>query len=157
MIARVALPLPIDKIFSYALPGRMALYAKPLSRIRVSFNNRILVGFLLSIEEGEEEGLKEAVELVDCVPLIDDAGAQLCLWASRYYVTPVGLALKYALSSGIKIEKHCLVRSEDASLSFMDSMVLKKAYAMRAKMRCWNTSMVLASASATSLQATPSA
>lgn len=129
MIARVALPLPIDKIFSYALPGPMVPFARPLSRVRVPFNNRSLVGFMLSCEEGGEEGLKSVIELVDCVPLIDRACAELCLWASRHYVTPVGLALKYALSSAINIEKHCVVRTEDASLSFMDFVALKKAYA----------------------------
>jgi primosomal protein N' (replication factor Y) len=133
MIARVALPLPIDKIFSYALPGCIAPFAKPLSRIRVPFNNRSLVGFILSTEESEEDGLKAASELVDCVPLIDDTCAQLCLWASRHYVTPIGLALKYALSSTISIERHCLVRTEDESLSFMDNMVLKKAYDVAGK------------------------
>jgi primosomal protein N' (replication factor Y) (superfamily II helicase) len=133
MIARVALPLPIDKIFSYALPESMAPFAKPLSRIRVPFNNRSLVGFMLSCEEGAQDGLKTALELVDCIPLIDEACAELCLWASRHYVTPVGLALKYALSSAINVEKHCFLKTDDPSLSFLDTVLLKRAYTLFGK------------------------
>ena len=128
MIARVALPLPIDKVFSYVLPAHMIPLARPFARIRVPFNNRSVVGFMISLEEGEEDGLKSAIELVDCLPLVNDTCILLCLWASRHYVTPIGLVLKYALSSGIAIEKHCRVRCDDASLSFIDGMPLKKAY-----------------------------
>jgi primosomal protein N' (replication factor Y) len=127
MIARVALPLPIDKIFSYALPEPMVPFARPLSRVRVPFNNRSLVGFMLSCEEGGQDGLKEVIEFVDSVPLIDDVCAELCLWASRHYVTPVGLALKYALSSAINIEKHCFVKTDEPSLSHLDTVLLKRA------------------------------
>jgi primosomal protein N' (replication factor Y) (superfamily II helicase) len=133
MIAHVALPLPIDKIFSYALPAGMALFTKPFSRVKVPFNNRSLTAFVLDIEEAEEEGLKAVQDLVDCVPLIDDTCARLCQWASRHYVTPVGLTLKYALSSSIKIEKYCRVKAKDPSVSHLDDVLLGKAYGLAGK------------------------
>ena len=37
MIARVALPLPIDKTFSYALPNGLAPFVRPFSRVKVPF------------------------------------------------------------------------------------------------------------------------
>ena len=128
MIARVALPLPIDKTFSYALPNGMAPFIRPFSRVKVPFNSRSLVGFVLDTQEGDEEGLKAVTDLVDCVPLIDDTCARLCLWASSHYVTPLGLTLKYALSSSIKMEKYCRVKAKDSSLSHLDGLPLAKAY-----------------------------
>ena len=133
MIARVALPLPIDKTFSYTLPKEMAPFVKPFARVKVPFNRRSLLGFVLETREGDEEGLKEVIDLVDCVPLIDGTCVALCQWASRHYVTPIGLTLKYALSSSLRLEKHCRVKAVDPSLSPLDGMPLAKAYDAKGK------------------------
>jgi primosomal protein N' (replication factor Y) len=133
MIAQVALPLPINKLFSYSLPPETATFTKPLSRIKVPFNNRSLTGFVLRLEEGDGVGLKQAQELLDCVPLVDDVCFDLCSWAAGYYVAPIGLALKYALSSSIKIEKYCVVRTEDPSVGHLNGMTLKKACVLAGK------------------------
>ena len=133
MIAHVALPLPIDKTFSYTLPNGMAPFTKPFARVRVPFNNRSLVAFVLDKEEQDDEGLKAVQDLVDCVPLIDTTCARLCQWASSHYVTPIGLTLKYALSSSIKMEKYCNVKAKDPSVSFLDGVPLAKAYALAGK------------------------
>ena len=135
MIARVALPLPIDKEFSYILPAALAPYARPLTRVKVPFRNRSLVGFIMAIEDGEGDGLKPVHGLVDCLPLIDRVCFDLCTWASRYYVVPMGLVLKYALSSAINIEKYTLVRTEDPSLVHLNNLTLKKACALTGKLR----------------------
>jgi primosomal protein N' (replication factor Y) len=135
MIARVALPLPIDKEFSYVLPATLAPYARPLTRVKVPFRNRSLVGFIMAVEEGEGHGLKPVHSLVDCLPLIDGVCLDLCTWASRYYAVPMGLVLKYALSSAINIEKYTLVRTEDPSLIHLNNLTLKKACALTGKMR----------------------
>jgi len=55
MIAQVALPLPIRKIFSYRLPDRMIPVAKPLARVRVPFGTRSLAGFILAMDDTDEE------------------------------------------------------------------------------------------------------
>jgi primosomal protein N' (replication factor Y) len=135
MIARVALPLPIDKEFSYLLPDALAPYARPLTRVKVPFRDRSLVGFIMAIEEGKGDGLKPVHGLVDCLPLIDAVCFDLCTWASRYYAVPMGLVLKYALSSAINIEKYALVRTEDPSLSHLDNLTLRKACALTGKLR----------------------
>jgi len=135
MIARVALPLPIDKEFSYFLPPALATYARPLTRVKVPFRHRSLVGFIMGLEEGEESGLKPVQGLVDCLPLIDRACFDLCAWASRFYAAPMGLVLKYALSSAINIEKYTLVKTEEPGLAHLNDLTLKKACAATGKMR----------------------
>ncbi len=127
MIAHVALPLPIHRTFSYLVPDSMAPFVGPSLRVRVPFGNRSLVGFIVDVREGEEAGLKALDDLIDCFPLIDETCLGLCRWSSRYYVTPLGLTLKYALSSAIKTDRYCRVEALDPSLSALDGLTLKKA------------------------------
>jgi primosomal protein N' (replication factor Y) (superfamily II helicase) len=130
MIAQVALPLPIDRTFSYMVPNPIAPLARPLCRVKVPFNNRFLTGFIVAVDdEGEEDGLKPVRQLLDPVPMIDNACFRLCEWSSRHYVAPIGLVLKYALSSAIKIENYCVVRTDDPLFLSLENMLLKKAYA----------------------------
>jgi len=135
MIADVALPLPIDRVFSYAVPAVLVPFTRPFLRVRVPFRTHSLVGFVLRVDEGAEEGLKPIQDLVDCVPLIDDACFELCNWASAYYAAPIGLALKYALSLTTKIEKYRVVKTEDPSLVHLNNLTLKKACALTGRMR----------------------
>jgi primosomal protein N' (replication factor Y) (superfamily II helicase) len=132
MIVQVALPLPIDKIFSYRLPESMAPSVRLFSRVKVPFRHRSLVGFIVAVVQAEVEGedLKAIEELLDPIPLLSRSCYELCDWASRHYVAPVGLALRYALSPAISIERHCTVRAGESTSQrgFGQTMQLKKAY-----------------------------
>jgi primosomal protein N' (replication factor Y) len=131
MIAHVALPLPIYKVFSYSLPPSIAAFGKPLCRVKVPFTSRSVVGFILKTGYGESEvKLKTVSSLVDPMPLVDEACFRLCEWSSTYYVTPIGLVLKYALPSFINMEKYCAVKSRHESLAHFDNVALRKAYTM---------------------------
>ncbi len=127
MIAHVVLPLPIARAFSYSLPENIAPYTRRLARVKVPFRNRSLTGFVMDVAEGEESGLKPVQELVDAIPLIDDACFRLCRWAADYYAAPIGLALKYALSSTVNLEKYCIVRTDHESFSGLNDLTFKKA------------------------------
>ena len=135
MIAQVALPLPIDKLFSYAVPDLLVPFARPLTRVKVPFHNRSAVGYIIDLEDGDAHGLKSIQTLVDCVPLIDGACFELCKWASLYYAVPIGLVLKYALSSTISIEKYCVLRATDPALAHLDGLTLKKACTQTSRLR----------------------
>jgi primosomal protein N' (replication factor Y) (superfamily II helicase) len=129
MIVHVALPLPIHRVFSYSLPNDIAPYVEPLSRVRIPFNNRSLVGFVLEKSSvASEENLKAVEDLVDPLPLIDSRCFQLCQWSSNFYVSPLGLVLKYALPSFIKAERYLRVGTADSSMSHLDGASLSKAY-----------------------------
>jgi len=104
---------------------------RPLARVKVPFGKRRVVGFVIAVDVtgAEEDALKEVEKLVDPIPLMNEAGYELCDWASRYYVAPIGLALKYALSSAISIEKYCEARFENGP-PFPLGQPLKKVYAL---------------------------
>ena len=144
MIADVALPLPIDKIFSYAVPDGLAPFVRPCLRVKVPFRTRSLAGFVLDVHDGAEAGLKPIQGLIDCVPLLDDACFELCTWASSYYAAPLGLVLKYALSLPSKTEKYRVLRTEEPSCAHLDNLTLKKACAQTGRVRvldCLNRSL----------------
>jgi primosomal protein N' (replication factor Y) len=132
MIVQVALPLPINKTFSYRLPDYMIAAVKPLSRVKVPFGTRSLIGFVVAFDETGEgaEGLKAIEELIDPIPLMDRDCYRLCDWASRYYVAPIGLALRYALPPAISIERYCEARAENGSGLPWACSGLKKAYSL---------------------------
>ena len=127
MIAHVALPLPIDKAFSYAVPELLSPFCRPLTRVKVPFRHRSLVGFVVDTEDGPAVGLKEIQAVVDCVPLIDEVCFDLCRWASRHYFVPIGLVLKYALSSTISLERYCRHELRPSSCAHLDGLSLKRA------------------------------
>ena len=138
MIAHVALPLPLNKTFSYAVPGRLESFAKPLVRVTVPFGSRTLIGFILSLEEGEKEGLKELADILDIFPLIDDKTFELCRWASHYYVTPIGVVLKYALPPKLNIVKYLLTKATDDRFRHLDGLPVKAASVQAGKRELWD-------------------
>ncbi|MCX5805392.1 MAG: primosomal protein N' [Proteobacteria bacterium] len=128
MIVHVALSIPIAKTFSYSVPEKWESFIKPFSRVAVPFHNRTLTGFIVDIEEKDDAGLKAISDIIDIFPLIDDKIIRLCEWASRYYVTPIGMVLKFVLPQTLKIENYISIRSLESCTSALEGVPLKKAY-----------------------------
>jgi primosomal protein N' (replication factor Y) len=128
MIVHVALSIPIAKTFSYSTPEERKFFVKPFSRVAIPFHNRILTGFIIDIEEKDDPGLKVISDIIDIFPLIDGKIARLCKWASLYYITPIGMVLKYALPQTLQVEKYISVRSLSSCASALEGVSLKKAY-----------------------------
>jgi primosomal protein N' (replication factor Y) (superfamily II helicase) len=128
MIVNVALPIPVAKTFSYTVPEKWTPFVKRFSRVRVPFRNRVMTGFIVSTEEAEVAGLKGIGEIVDPFPLIDVTLAQLCEWASSYYVTPLGIILKYVLPASLRLENHVVVRALTENASCLEGITLKQAF-----------------------------
>lgn len=127
MIVRVALPIPVVRTFSYSVPGHWQPFAEPFCRVTVPFRTRTLTGFVTDVETGDKAGLKEIKEVSDLFPLVSGTLMELTDWASRYYITPIGLVLKYAVPPVREIEKY-LTASIDGD-GAREAMPLKKARA----------------------------
>ncbi len=128
MIVDVALPIPVAKNFSYSVPTKWHPYVRPFSRVVVPFRMRVLTGVVTDIREGDKAGLKDIREVADLFPLVGNTLRELTGWASRYYVTPMGLVLKYALPPHKDIERYLTVRMEDEGLG-LPGVPMKKAIA----------------------------
>lgn len=111
MVVQVALPLPIAKTFSYSVPHRLQPFIKISQRVTVPFHNRYTYGYITDIDDGIQEGLKEVLDILDLYPLIQGEIARLCQWACGYYITPIGLVLKYAVPKYIRPDRYLFIES----------------------------------------------
>lgn len=96
---RIALPLPLPRLFDYLPPDAAAIPARG-ARVRVPFGQRSLVGFF--VEEGFAEAGGPALRTVEA--LLDPAGAPFdaalwhsLAWAAGYYQRALGDVLATAL------------------------------------------------------------
>ena len=101
-LVSVALPLPLRKEFTYQLADE---YSPSLlgSRVKVSFGNQRLVGFI----SGEEKTsnypkIKSVEELIDSQSLFNHRLYSLLCWAADYYHAPLGKVLETALPVALR-------------------------------------------------------
>ncbi len=102
IFAEVVIPIPVEGSFTYRVPSPMAGTIAPGARVLVPFGSRILTAFVLDLRaEAPPVKIRDILELLDPVPLIDSQILDLCRWISSYYFCPLGLVLKTALPSGL--------------------------------------------------------
>ncbi len=121
--ADVALPIPLRKTFLYRLPIAFRNVIKLGARLLVPFGNRSLTGYVVAlhthldeVSDLPEENIKDALELIDEDPLINDEILRLTKWASEYYLTSWGELLKASLPAGInsRLEQYARITPEGA-------------------------------------------
>lgn len=96
MILRVALPVPLNRLFDYVSPSDAIFKPRRGGRVRVTFGKREMIGLIFEVTDRSDldpSKLKPATELLDQEPLIDEELLDLGLWAANYYQHPVGDAL----------------------------------------------------------------
>ncbi|MCR9096566.1 MAG: primosomal protein N' [bacterium] len=108
-IVRVALPVPLDRLFDYRVPRAHARPVEPGTRVRVQFGGTPLVGLVVpgdwSTEEDEASAggpreLAEIAGVVDEEPVVGLPMMKLLAEAARDIFCPIGLALAHALPPG---------------------------------------------------------
>jgi len=101
----VALPIGLDRTFTYALPERLRGRVWPGQRVTVSFGkgNKFLTGWVVrGVEATDLKEVKAVSDLVDSGPLLGPDLLDLAIWMSRYYVTPIGSCLEAILPAAVK-------------------------------------------------------
>jgi primosomal protein N' (replication factor Y) len=100
----VVLPLPVDRVFTYALPPELADRVGRGARVIVPFGPRRITGYVLGAREKAPDGvkLKAVSALVDEKPLLDESLLDLARWMSETYVHTVGEVLRAMLPAGVK-------------------------------------------------------
>ena len=102
-VVRVALPVPIHRLFDYLPPPG----ARPGvgCRVRVPFGRRELVGIVAGHGEagpGTRGELKQALDCLDPAPLVRGELLASLQWLSRYTHTPLGEVLATALPAALR-------------------------------------------------------
>ncbi|MCD9479771.1 primosomal protein N' [Photobacterium phosphoreum] len=98
LIARVALPVPLDKNFDYLIKPNMPPVIG--GRVLVPFGRQRLVGIVVAIGHDSDfpiQQLKPIQQVLDNQPLWQPALFGLLKWASSYYQYPLGDALANAM------------------------------------------------------------
>ncbi|HEY3178258.1 MAG TPA: primosomal protein N' [Casimicrobiaceae bacterium] len=96
-VARVALPVALDRSFDYWAPEGLALTRGNI--VRVELARRSIIGVVIAIVSESavpRDELQPIVEVVPLPPLADDVLA-LCEFVARYYQQPLGMALALAV------------------------------------------------------------
>ncbi|HEY0503579.1 MAG TPA: primosomal protein N' [Lysobacter sp.] len=101
---RVALPLPLPRLFDYRPPaGEPAMAADVGCRVRVPFGARELVGVVAAVDVAEDgtPELKTAVRL-DAEPLFHGELLESLRWLARYTHAPIGEVCATALPGPLR-------------------------------------------------------
>ncbi len=98
-VVQVALPVPLDRNFDYALPSHLPLPAAGC-RVSVPFGKRNAVGVVVGVSETSEfplDQLKPVHEVLDNESLYPPSLWRILLWAADYYHFPLGEVLFHAM------------------------------------------------------------
>lgn len=97
-IARVALPVPLDKTFDYLIKSDdMPVIG---GRVQVPFGRQRLIGIVTALTDHSDfplEQLKPIQKVIDKAPLWMPPLFDLLKWASQYYQYPLGDTLANAM------------------------------------------------------------
>ncbi|MEP7365082.1 MAG: primosomal protein N', partial [Acidobacteriota bacterium] len=97
LFADIALPTPLDRLFTYSIPAAFATRAARGSRATVSFGPRRLTGVILNVHSTPPEpGLvvKDVFRILDDSPVLDENMLALANWIAGYYCSPIGEVLR---------------------------------------------------------------
>lgn len=121
-IAKVAVPLPINRLFDYSIPETMAQSVLPGMRVTVAFNKTNVVGYVASLANSST--LNKVNPIIDCVdesPIFSPFSLKLANRVSEYYIASLGEVLDAMLPSAIKRS-----RGLHGFLNDKDTLLVKK-------------------------------
>jgi primosomal protein N' (replication factor Y) len=99
---RVALPVPIDRLFDYAVPPSQQDAAQPGCRVLVPFRNRRLTGVIVerSARAAYSGTLRPIERVLDAEPVVSPAMLAILREAAEEVLCPIGVAFATALPAG---------------------------------------------------------
>lgn len=101
MFVDVALNLPLEGTFTYAVPPALAEPAQRGHRVLVPFRNKILVGMILRRhdERPDLKRIRAITDVLDRERFLPEALLHLTEWIAKYYHAPIGEAVHMAVLS----------------------------------------------------------
>jgi primosomal protein N' (replication factor Y) len=107
-LVEVALPIPLFKTFTYAVPESTRHSVVAGSRVVVPVRNTREVGYVIGESDGASLGTtkpKAILDVPDALPAFRPDLLAVSKWISDYYVSPPGLVLRAALPAALGASK----------------------------------------------------
>lgn len=100
----VILPLPLEGMFTYAVPDSLAGEVRKGVRLLVPLGkSKRYVAIAVDVHERKPVfAVKPILEVLDDQPMVTEKQLSLWKWISDYYLSPIGEVLNAALPSGLK-------------------------------------------------------
>jgi primosomal protein N' (replication factor Y) (superfamily II helicase) len=110
--ADVALPVPLDQAFTYAVNGVVPPVG---ARVLVPFSGQKLMGVVVRVHD-DKPGYetKPIQQVLDDEPLLPAELMQLAEWIAQYYVAPLGEVLRGMLPLAAEVKRNFLYAITDA-------------------------------------------
>lgn len=102
--AEVVLPIPLPRTYTYEIPVALAERVVPGARVIVPLQRRQVVGLVVTVDApapGTSVPVRPIAAAPDAEAALSPALVRLGQWISRYYGTPIGLALRALLPGGL--------------------------------------------------------
>ena len=105
----VALPVPLDIVFTYRLPECNT--STPGCRVLVPFRRQRLVGIITEVHDRTPKvSVKSVVEILDSPPALSIELLQLGKWISEYYLAPIGEVFRSMLPLSAEFRRAVVYR-----------------------------------------------
>ena len=114
-VAEVAVPLPIDKPFTNAVPESLVAEVTPGARVLVPFGSRRLLGVVIEVRHKRDTDarLKPIAAVIDATPVLPAELLSFLREVASYYLAPLGEVVALALPA---VERKAIVRLRAAGL-----------------------------------------
>jgi primosomal protein N' (replication factor Y) len=102
----IALPLPLPRTFTYAVPATTRHPLVAGSRVVVPVRNRRVIGICTGESDGRALGTataKAILDVPDATPALGPDLLAVCRWIAEYYIAPIGLACRAALPAALGV------------------------------------------------------
>ena len=110
----VALPIPLDRTFTYAVNGTAPSVG---ARVLVPFSGQRLMGVVVRVHDDpptDEIEVKPVQQVLDDAPLLSDELMRLAAWIAQYYVAPLGEVLRSMMPLAAEVKRQFVYRIADA-------------------------------------------
>ena len=100
-LVTVALPVSVDREFTYSVPAELESSIIPGVRVLVPFGNRWTIALVVDLPLSSPiSPLKPIRDVLDSSPVMTAELLQLCRWVSTYYMASFGEVLRAAMPHG---------------------------------------------------------
>ncbi|MGI4758355.1 MAG: replication restart helicase PriA [Janthinobacterium lividum] len=110
----VALPVPLDRAFTYAVNGSTPSVG---ARVLVPFSGQRLLGVIVRVHSDAPAAgieVRPVQQVLDEDPLLPDELMRLAEWIAQYYIAPLGEVLRGMLPLNAEVRRVLLYRMAEA-------------------------------------------